>query len=134
MDSDKYIAETRVTVVTGILPHGWWGAYDWRTHEIRLRPRLGAVQYKSTLGHELGHAWYLHKGTTPKQEREAQVWSARRLIRASDFIDALRVCEHRTGIAQILGVMPSDVDVYISTLTPNEILFIRNLIRKEEAC
>lgn len=134
MDFEKIIAETGVKVVTGDLPRGWWGAYDWRDHRITLRPRLGVVQYDSTLAHELGHAWHMHKGTTPRQERQASIWAVRRLIRASAFIDALRVSEHRTGIAQILGVMPSDVDTYILTLTPNEILFVRNLLWKEEAC
>ncbi|MGV0109796.1 ImmA/IrrE family metallo-endopeptidase [Arthrobacter sp. CP30] len=134
MDFEKYIAETGVTVVEGSLPNGWWGAYDWRSHTIRLRPRLGVVQYGTTLGHELGHALYRHQGTTPRQERQADVWAARRLIRASDFIDALRVSESPVGVAQILGVMPANIHTYISTLSPNEVVLIRKLIQREEAC
>lgn len=134
MDFEKIIAESGVKVVTWDLPRGWWGAYDRHDHRIILRPRLGVVQYGSTLAHELSHAWHMHRGTTPRQEREASVWAVRRLIRPSAFADAVPVSEHPAGIPQILGVMPSDVDTYIATLAPNEILLIRNLIRKEEVC
>ncbi len=134
MDFERYIAETGVTVTTGRLPDGWWGAYDYYDHKIILRSRLGGTQRRSTLAHELGHAFYNHKGTTQRQEREASMWAARRLIQAEAFIDAIRVCEHRTGIAQILAVMPADVDAYMSTLSPNEILHIRYLTAQEEAC
>lgn len=133
MNLDRYISETGVTVVTGKLPVGCWGLYDWERHRIVLTPRLGAVQYPSTLAHELGHAWFRHRGTTPRQEREASIWAARQLIDASAFIDALRVCESQSGVAQILGVMPSDIDTYISCLTATEVSFIRSMIRREEA-
>lgn len=134
MDFERYITETGVTVTTGRLPDGWWGAYDYYDHKIILRPRLGGTQRRSTLAHELGHAWFQHKGTTVKQEREASMWAARRLIDGEALIDALRVSEHRTGIAQILAVMPADVDAYMSTLSPNEILQIRSLTIQEQAC
>lgn len=134
MDFERYITETGVTVTVGKLPIGWWGAYDYYEHKIILRPRLGATQRRSTLAHELGHAWFQHKGTTPKQEREASMWAARRLIDGEAFIDAVRLTEHRTGIAQILAVMPADVDAYMSTLSPSEILQIRHQTAQEQAC
>ena len=134
MDFDRYITETGVTVTTGGLPDGWWGAYDYYEHKIILRARLGATQRRSVLAHEIAHAWFQHKGTTPGQEREASMWAARRLIDAEAFIDAVRVCEHRTGIAQLLSVMPADVDAYLACLSDADIRFIRELVAKEEAC
>lgn len=134
MDFERYITETGVTVTTGHLPAGWWGAYNYHEHKIILRARLGATQRRSVLAHELGHAWYQHKGSTVAQEREASMWAARRLIVAEDFIDAVRVCEHRTGIAQLLSVMPADVDNYMACLSPADVQFIRDIVSKEEAC
>lgn len=134
MDIERYITETGVHVVVGGLPPGWWGAYDYDTHTIFRRRSLGPTQYRSTMAHELGHAWFQHRGTTPGQEREASMWAARRLIDAEAFIDAVRVCEHRTGIAQILGVMPADVDAYLSCLSEADVEFIRGMVAKDEAC
>lgn len=134
MDIDRYITETGVTVTTGTLPAGWWGAYDHRDHKIILRKRLGATQRRSVLAHELGHAYFGHKGSTLVQEREASQWAARRLIDATEFLDAIRVCEYRTGVAQLLHVMPSDVDAYLSTLTEQEKMLVHHYGAMSSTC
>jgi hypothetical protein len=128
MDLDKLVGELGVTVTTGPLPNGWWGAYSASTHTITLRPRLGALQRRSTLFHELGHAYYRHDKLCIKAERQASVWAARRLIKQSAFIDACRVARTAQGIAHILGVLPRDVENYRTTLTPAEALLLRQII------
>lgn len=128
MDMDRIIGEIGVTVTVGGLPCGWWGAYNWEKHLIHLRPRLGLVQGRSVLAHELGHAWYRHKGTSARNERQASIWAARHLIDRADFVRAAQISEHRAGIAHQLGVMPSDVDVYTSSLTPAEKLELKTLL------
>lgn len=128
MDIDRIVGELGVTVRTGTLPNGWWGAYNQQKHEIILRPRLGALQRRSTLAHELGHAQYMHAGSTPFNERQASIWAARRLIQASAFIDASTISDTAQGIAHILGVLPRDVTNYVSTLTTAETLLIRQII------
>lgn len=120
MDMDRIIGEIGVTVTVGGLPCGWWGAYSWEKHRIHLRPRLGLVQGRSVLAHELGHAWYRHRGTSSRNERQASIWAAKQLIDRCEFIRAAQTSEHRAGIAHQLNVMPSDVDVYASSLTVEE--------------
>lgn len=128
MDLERIVGELGVTVRAGRLPEGWWGSYNHITHEITMRPRLGGLQRRSTLAHELGHAYYRHECSTPQTERQASVWAARRLIRASEFIDACRQDDTAHGIAHILGVLPRDVKNYVTTLTPAETLLIRQII------
>lgn len=127
MDIDRIMGELGVTVRTGRLPEGWWGAYNHIKHEIVLRPRLGPLQKKSTLFHELGHARYMHCGSTAFNERQASQWAARRLISASAFIDACRMDNTAQGLAHVLGVLPRDVTNYVSTLTSAEQQLIRQI-------
>jgi hypothetical protein len=134
MGTDMLIAQLGVSVVEGDLPDGWWGAYDADTHTITMLPKLAYIQWNSTLYHELGHAYYRHEGNCAKQERQASVWAARRLIKARDFIDANRLYHSVQEVAHYLSVMPEDVDTYISTLSPAEIVLIQQLIGKEYAC
>lgn len=128
MDIDRIVGELGVTVRTGRLPDGWWGSYNHTKHEIVLRPRLGALQRRSTLAHELGHARFMHQGSTPFNERQASIWAVRRLIAAEAFIEACRLDDTAQGIAHILGVLPRDVTTYVSTLTETESLLIQELI------
>lgn len=128
MDIDRIVVELGVSVRTGTLPDGWWGAYNYRQHQITLRPRLGALQRRSTMFHELGHAYYRHAGSTRFSERQASVWAATQMITEQAFIDACQLAETPQGMAHILGVLPRDVETYISTLTPNEINRITDVI------
>lgn len=47
---------------------------------IFLQPRMRAVHERSTLAHELGHACLGHRQSTPKHERQADIFAARHLI------------------------------------------------------
>lgn len=117
-----------VAVTEDPLPYGWWGLYMVEHHLIILSPDLGPVQRKSTLAHECGHAYYRHDGTTQKQETQASRWAAKRLISESDFIDALRITDECRGLAQILGVMPTDVETYFASMTKIEKMLIRQML------
>lgn len=128
MDLDMIAGELGVSITTGPLPRGWWGAYDKTEHMIIMKHGLAPVQHRSTLAHELGHAWYQHDKTCIKAERQASIWAARRLIKAGQFIEALQQGETTQEIAHILGVLPRDITNYISTLSPAETLLIRQLI------
>lgn len=128
MDIQQLVGELDVTVRTGHVPDGWWGSYCHIKHEIVLRPRLGALQRRSTLAHELGHAYYRHAGSTPFNERQASTWAARTLIPDDAFLDACKLADTAQGMAHILGVLPRDVDAFISALTPDEIDRISDLI------
>lgn len=128
MNTDLIAGELGVTVRTGRLPDGWWGAYNHISHEIVLRPRLGALQRRSTLYHELGHAYYRHAASTPFTERQASLWAARNLIHEEAFIDACQISNTAQGMAHTLGVLPRDVTAYIDALTPDEITRLSDII------
>lgn len=128
MHIEQIVADLGVTVRTGKLPDGWWGSYNHTHHEIVLRPRLGALQKRSTLAHELGHAFHRHAGSTLFNERQASIWAARSLITDQAFIDACSVTDTAQGMAHILGVLPRDVHTFISALTPAEIDRISDIV------
>lgn len=117
-----------VSVTEDRLPYGWWGLYLVEHHLIVLSPELGPVQKKSTLAHECGHAYYRHDGTSQKEECQASRWAVKRLINESEFIDALRITDECRGLAQILGVMPTDVETYVASLTKIEKMLIRQML------
>lgn len=129
MDVDMLVGELGVKVVNGRLPEGWWGAYRKADHTITMRPRIGPLQYRSTIMHELGHAWYQHDGSTPRAEREASMWAARRLITARAFIDACRTEDTAHGIAHILGVLPRDVQNYVAQLSVSERMILSKILK-----
>ncbi len=72
---------------------GQKGWYNPTTRTISTRRGMSITQYKSTLAHELGHAYY---GDTPtgngwydtRTERRADQYAARLLITPDDFHDA----------------------------------------------
>lgn len=130
MQWERIVAELEVSVSEQALPRGWWGAYSQADHSIILAEGLGFIQRRSTLAHECGHAYYRHLGSDPKQERQASVWAAKRLIDESEFIDALRTTDDFLGLAHLLSVMPSDVATYVSALSPLEKLLIREIVER----
>ena len=129
MKLDIIAADLGVSLREGSLPHGWWGAYDHRTHTITLLPNLGPIQYRSTLAHELGHAHYRHSGSTPRTERQASQWAARQLISQEAFMDAAYGADTTSGVAAILEVMPGDVETYIETLDVWEVLEVMDILQ-----
>ena len=125
--------ELGVSIRRGSLPHGWWGAYDHRVHGITVHDAARGIQLRSILAHELGHAYHRHAGSTPRFEREASHWAARHLISMGAFLDCLHWCDRKQGAAHHLGVLPSDVQHYIDSLSPAEVELIRRYVRQESA-
>lgn len=128
MHLDLIAADLGVGIREGILPGGWWGAYSHQSHSITLLPGLPPIQYRSTLAHELGHAHYRHRGSTPKYEWQASVWAARQLIDHDHFIEAVLGADRVAGVASILEVMPTDVDTYVRALPGKERRHLHKLL------
>lgn len=130
MGYERMAEDLGVTLVSGYPPYGWWGCYDPDRHRIIVRPDLGYIQARSTVWHELGHAYYQHVGCTPRQERQAKRWAARHLIRPQAFIDAARITDDLISIAHRLNVLPDDVRHFEQSLTEEELLHLRKEINK----
>ena len=85
------------------------GAYLHDHHAILLDEELAPIQRRSTLMHELGHAYYGHPRSTTRTEREASEWAARALIRPCEIWKLSRMYDDPQAIAHELGVLPRDV-------------------------
>lgn len=91
---------------------------------IRLRPGMAARLHRCVLAHELGHHALQHRPTPfgpahAKQERAAEEWGARILIRLDDY---RHVEELHNGHA---GAMARELDVMRSTLTAYQAILQR---------
>lgn len=91
---------------------GLHGAYMHDHRAIVIDRRMGPIQCRSTLMHELGHAYHEHTGTTPRSECQASEWAARQMIRGCEFAAASLVHEKPEAVALELGVLPRDVVNY----------------------
>lgn len=100
-----------VRVVHGDLG-SMYGCYLKDHHAIILNSSLAPIQRRSTVMHELGHAFHGHSETTPQTERQASEWSARELIRWCDYMCLTRIHDTAQGVASELGVLPRDVENY----------------------
>lgn len=99
------------------LRRGRWGEYDHRHRTIRLLSGLGAVQYRSTLAHELGHAHHGHRWSSLKHENQADSYAAWLLISPAGWQAAIRAYpDSPQAVAAELGVLPRLVEVYAGTL------------------
>lgn len=117
MNLELIAQDLGVRITRGALPAGWWGSYNHRTLTITLHRSLGPVQYKSTLAHELGHAHHRHETSTPGNEWQASVWAARTLIQHDQFLEAAYAADRVAGVANILEVMPADVETYMHIMS-----------------
>lgn len=134
MKLDKIAADLGVSLREGPLPPGWWGAYDHRTHTITLLPKLPPIQYRHTLAHELGHAYYRHPVSTPRNEWEASAWAAKQLITFESLMEAALGADTVTGIAAILEVMPADVETYAQCMSEYEAQKVMETLRSVKSC
>lgn len=89
-----------------------YGAYIHQHRLILLNDRLAPIQRRSTLMHELGHAFYGHTESTARTEREASEWAARQLIPGCEFDRLSRLYDSPIAVASELGVLPRDVVNY----------------------
>lgn len=109
MDLDRLADALGVTVAeTPHLDDGLNGQYLHHRRLILLRQGLDPWTRKSTLAHELGHAWHgddIHGD--PRLERRADQFAAQILITPDMYKNAEKLHEGHTGaIAYELGVTP----------------------------
>lgn len=113
---DQWAHDLDVVVRETEMPFGLWGAYHDASGMILLQRGIAPLQRRSTLAHELGHAFYRHEGTTPRQEHDASQWAARVLIKRADFMAATAVFDSPIAVAHELHVLPVDVEAYAAFL------------------
>ncbi len=113
---EEVLSRIRPRIKETALPNNLWGAYDLATHTIHLRPRLAPIQRRSTLSHETAHALLGHEGHQPRQERAAEELSASWLIQHDEFIQASRIYETATALANELDILPRDIHAYVRLL------------------
>lgn len=120
-DLERLARALDVTVIFGSLPAGWWGAFHHLSRTVTMREGLSSAQFRSVLAHELGHAQQGARGfalPTSKQERAADRFAAKHLIRMDDYHEAL--ARHGLNIAAMaddLDVMPWVVREYADTIS-----------------
>lgn len=115
MDLDQLADALGVAVVeTPYLDDGLNGQYLHHRRLILLRQGLDPWTRKSTLAHELGHAWHgddIHGD--PRLERRADQFAAQILITPAEYRLAEKLHDgHASGIAYELGVTPHLVEVW----------------------
>lgn len=82
--------------------------------------------------HTRAHEFY---GTDcPTRCEDARKWAARRLITPRAFLTAHRASHGLEGMAEMLGVTPSDVCNYIASLDPDEWLIMTRLTGTTRIC
>lgn len=111
MPENVWIDRLCVDVIERPLP-GIHGAYLHQHQVILLSDALAPIQRRSTLMHELGHAFYGHTSSTARSEREASEWAACELIDAALFDQLTQAYESPVAVAYELGVLPRDVVNY----------------------
>lgn len=114
MLADLWAEALGVHIVYRPIPGETCGLYDYRTKTVYVDSTMSPIPSNSTLMHELGHAFFGHSGCLPKWEREASGWASRQLIDPDAFRDAANLFEGSVAIANELGVLPRDVENYVS--------------------
>lgn len=90
------------------LPPNVRGYYSPAERRIYFDLRLTYNERRGTIGHELGHAHHGHDCSTDRNERQADAFAARLLIRPEDYAEAARMNPDREFIADELRV-PVDI-------------------------
>ena len=108
VEVNRWINELGVRVIVADLGE-LNGVYLHDHHTILLDNELAPIQRRSTLMHELGHAYYRHPQSSARTEREASEWAARALIRPCELLKLSRIYDDLESVAHELGVLPRDV-------------------------
>lgn len=119
MDLEVFAADLGVSITEAPTVNGHWGEYLDDLRLIVLTPGLGPAQYRSTLAHELGHAFYRHTATIPLWERQADAFAASILLTQEDVAQAAIFHETTEGIAAELGVLPWVVETHYEMRNPD---------------
>jgi Zn-dependent peptidase ImmA (M78 family) len=80
---------------------------------VFVQPRLRRVHERSVLAHELAHVELGHRTSTPKDERQADLLAARRLIDPVRLDEVLRWTQELPEIANELEVTERLVAEYL---------------------
>lgn len=90
-----------------------WGYYDHKSRTVWLRARLGGLQARSTLAHELAHAKHGHPGQHDEWEREAETTAAEQLVTVETLQATAEGLNLSGALAVALGVLPRDIVRFI---------------------
>lgn len=115
MDLEALIESLGVSILdTHDLPSGIDGMYLHHRKIILIRSSLDTWSHRSTLAHELGHAWYGDdQHGDPRLERRADEFAAQILITPDNYRLAENAHNGCLGaIAYELGVTPRVLDVW----------------------
>jgi Zn-dependent peptidase ImmA (M78 family) len=91
----------RVETVPGLAHDGLW-LLDRR--RILLRAGMRAIQERSVLAHELGHAAHAHADGRPAHEAEADRWAADLLVDPARLVEAMRSSDDAARWSLEIGV------------------------------
>lgn len=125
-----------VFAVTADLPSGnsWWSP---RHDVILMKPGLLQVERRCALAHELGHRTLGHSGEcghpdagrqNRRQEMDADLWAARRLITLDALARVVVWTDDRGEAAEELWVTRHILDVRLEHMHLGERLQVRNRI------
>lgn len=83
-------------------------------HIIALTPALTRIEERCTIAHELGHVCLGHRASSPKHERMADRWAARKLINPHDLADIAAGTPDAGRWCLELDVTPHILTTYLS--------------------
>lgn len=93
---------------------------------IWMDPRQSQAQRRSTIAHELAHIELGHvDGCTGREERQARVLAATRLIRLEHLAEALKWTRNVHELAEELWVDVETLTDRIENLTADEVAWLR---------
>lgn len=102
---------------------------------ILIDPRQRQFRRRCTIAHELAHIALGHKGRcTPRDERAADEWAARKLIKLHHLVDAMRWAQSFEELAYELWVDHATLRARLDTLTPDEIKHLDETLDKDKPC
>lgn len=118
-----HAADLGLTVDWADLGHFRRGEYRDDERRILLNERLTHAQAVSTLAHELGHAYYGDRTSTPALERRAWAYAARLMITPLAYARAESIVgEHPNALAAELGVSQRLVKAWRDSRTEAELV------------
>jgi len=92
---------------------------------ILIDPRQRQFRRRCTIAHELAHIKLGHTtGCSPRNERAADEWAARKLIKLHHLADAMRWAMSFEELADELWVDHATLKARLTTLTPTEIEYL----------
>lgn len=110
----RLVSSFGLTLHGARLNPGIRGLYVAEEGRVYFDLALTPNERRATVAHELGHFHYGHECSTTANERQADGYAARLLIRAEDYAAVARVNSDRAHVADELGVTVDIVEAYES--------------------